>query len=77
VKMNKLMIRGQLKISEVFEYVLEKVNNKKGATMIEWILLVIIVSGALVLLKPLIQATFTKIAGIFDTIITDKINGIN
>lgn len=74
--MNKLIIRGQLKASEVFEMVKEKVNNNKGVTMIEWVLLVILISGTLVLLKPTIAATFTKIAGLFDTIITEKINGI-
>lgn len=74
--MTKLIMKVENKVNEVLEVIKEKVNNDKGFTTLEWILIIIVVAGALVLLKPLIQSTFTKVAGLFDTIITDKVNAV-
>jgi uncharacterized Rmd1/YagE family protein len=74
--MTKLIINGQNKVNELMEVIRDRVSNNNGFTTLEWILIIIVVAGALVALKAPIQATFVKVAGLFDTIISDKVNAV-
>lgn len=75
--MTKLMIRVENKLNEVAVVLKEKLQDNSGTTTIEWIAIVILIIGLVILIQPLIESTTTKVAGLFDTIITDKINAIN
>lgn len=74
--MLKTMLKLQSKMVEVKELVSKKINNNDGFTTMEWILIIIVVACLIVVMKPLLSATWTKAAGLFDTIISDKINAV-
>lgn len=57
------------------EKLVKTLKDQSGFGAIEWILLVVIIAGAAIILKPLIVATFTKIAGLWDTELVNKFNG--
>ncbi len=73
--MTKYYLKMENAMKGVRESIVRRLNNQDGFGMIEWILLVVIIAGVTLLLKPLIQATFTKIAGLWDTELVNKFNG--
>ena len=74
--MLKLCVKLENKMNEVKRKIRFTLSNSNGLSTIEWILLVIVISGILLALKPVITNTFTKIAGLWDTELVNKFNGI-
>lgn len=74
--MLKLCVKLDNKMNEVKRKIRFTLSNSNGLSTIEWILLVIVISGILLALKPVITNTFTKIAGLWDTELVNKFNGI-
>lgn len=73
--MMKYYVKMESRARAAKECVANILKDQRGFGAIEWILLVVIIAGAAILLKPLITATFTKIAGLWDTELVNKFNG--
>lgn len=74
--MLKLCVKLDNRMNEVKRKIRFTLSNSNGLSTIEWILLVLIISGILLALKPVITNTFTKIVGLWDTLLVNKFNGI-
>lgn len=73
--MMKYYVKLETKARSAKECVANILKDQRGFGAIEWILLVVIIAGAAIILKPLITATFTKIAGLWDADLVSKFNG--
>lgn len=72
--MLETIVRGQNAVRSFSNRVVEKVSNEKGAITVEYVIVAIVVLGLVIITKPLWGSTMTKLAGLWDTIMTDKIN---
>lgn len=71
----KYCVKMSIKVNSAKERVANILKDQRGVGAIEWILLVVLVAGVALLLKPLIEGTFTKIAGLWDAELVNKFNG--
>lgn len=73
--MTKMYVSAESTLRSAGKKIVEALKNDQGLTTVEWAFLMIVVAGLVLLMKPLISATFTKVAGLWDTEVVNKFNG--
>lgn len=73
--MTKLYVRTEIFAKNAARKLFKRLSSNEGFGTVEWILLVVVIAGVVIALKPSITSTFTKIAGLWDTELVNKFNG--